>query len=79
MEEVHDVIAGGETELNVWRNNIGDEGCAHLATALQSARCTVTALKLYFNNIGAEGCAHLATALHLNSRTGPLLDGPVCR
>ena len=44
-------------------NDIGAEGCAHLATALQSEHCKVNTLDLYGNNIGAKGCAHLATAL----------------
>ncbi len=43
-------------------NDIGAEGCAHLATALQSEHCKVHTLDLYWNDIDADGCAHLVTA-----------------
>ena len=53
----------GITELHLGGNDIGAEGCAHLATALQSEHCKVNRLNLFNNYISAEGCAHLATAL----------------
>ena len=65
MEKVNRVVASGETTLNLWGNNIGAKGCAHLATVLQSAHCAVTTLDLSWNEMGAEGCAHLATALQI--------------
>ena len=43
----------GVTELEL--RGMGAEGCAHLATALQSEHCKVHTLDLGLNDIGAEG------------------------
>ncbi|XP_073230718.1 protein NLRC5-like [Porites lutea] len=53
--------------LNLWNNNITDEGVKHLATALTHANCKLNSLNLMANNITDEGVKQLATALtHTN-------------
>ena len=53
--------------LNLWANNITDEGVKHLSTALTNTNCTLNSLNLGGNNITDEGVKHLSTALtHTN-------------
>jgi Ran GTPase-activating protein (RanGAP) involved in mRNA processing and transport len=54
------------TTLDLYDNEIGDEGAKHLAQTLQINR-TLTTLHLYSNQIGAEGAEHLAEALQVNT------------
>ncbi|CAH3119421.1 unnamed protein product [Porites lobata] len=49
--------------LELWENNITDEGVKHLSTALTNTNCTLNSLNLGDNNITDEGVKHLATAL----------------
>ena len=51
------------TNLDLEGSGICDEGCRHLAAALQSDACKVAVLELGHNEIGHEGCQHLAAAL----------------
>ena len=52
------------TTLKLIANNIGTEGCGHLAEALREHACpNLTHLDLGSNGIVAEGCGHLAEAL----------------
>ena len=68
MEEVNRVVASGETTLYLCDNNIGDEGCAHLATALQSEHCKVDILYLNHSNIENLGLQRLLLARLPRSR-----------
>ena len=43
------------TTLNIFGNNIGDEGCKYLL----KDNTTLTTLNISFNNIGNEGCKYL--------------------
>ena len=53
--------------LDLWNNNITDEGVIHLAKALTHPNCTLNSLNLAGNNITDEGVIHLCTALtHTN-------------
>ena len=63
--------------LNLFSNNITDEGVKHLATALTHTNCTLNSLDLRYNNISDEGVKHLATALtHTNCKLNSLdLEG----
>ena len=49
--------------LNLYHNNITDEGVKHLPTALTNTNCTLNGLELGANNITDEGVKHLSTAL----------------
>ena len=51
------------THLNLWDNNITDEGLKHLTEALMHHECKLTYLNLWDNNITAEGLTHLTKAL----------------
>jgi len=51
------------THLNLWNNNITDEGLTHLTKALMHHECKLTDLDLIGNNITAEGLKHLTKAL----------------
>ena len=63
--------------LNLWNNNITDEGVKHLSTALTHTNCKLNSLDLRYNNITAEGVEHLSTALtHTNCKLNILdLEG----
>ncbi len=52
--------------LDLGDNNLGAEGCRHLAAALERNSTSVT-LDLGGNNVGADGCRYLAAALERNS------------
>ena len=59
--------------LDLWNNNITDEGVKHLATALTDANCTLNSLIVGRNNITDEGVEHLSTALtHTNCKLNSL-------
>ncbi len=51
--------------LPLSNNNSGDDGCRHLAAALEMNKF-LTALELARNNFGNEGCFHLAAGLERN-------------
>ena len=51
------------THLNLWDNNITDEGLTHLTEALMHHECKLTYLNLMRNNITDEGLKHLTKAL----------------
>ena len=68
MDEVNRVVASGETTLHLEGNEIGAEGCAHLATALQSEHCKVNTLDLWTNNIKNLGLRRLLLARLPRSR-----------
>ena len=53
------------TTLNLWNNNIGPDGAASLAIALQN-NTTLTTLNLRNNPIGDVGAASLAIEKRLN-------------
>ena len=59
--------------LNLWYNNITDEGVKHLCTALTHTNCKLNSLNLRNNNITDEAVKHLSTALtHTNCKLNSL-------
>ena len=70
------------THLNLWDNNITDEGLKHLTKALMHHECKLTHLNLWDNNITDEGLKHLTKALkhheckltHLNLQDNNITD-----
>ena len=50
------------TTLNLRNNEIGDEGAARIASALECNSVLLT-LDLRYNGIGQQGAAHIAAAL----------------
>ena len=65
---IEDAMDPGVSTLNLSGKNIGDEGCAHLATALQSEHCKVNTLYLGSNNIKNLGLQRLLLARLPRSR-----------
>ncbi|XP_040891396.1 NACHT, LRR and PYD domains-containing protein 12-like [Toxotes jaculatrix] len=61
-------------ELDLSRNEIGDDGLRHLSDGLRSAQCQLDTLKLSQCNIERKGCQYLATALQKNSSHLAVLD-----
>ncbi|XP_018527083.1 NACHT, LRR and PYD domains-containing protein 14 [Lates calcarifer] len=61
-------------ELDLSRNDIGDDGLQHLATGLRSHECQLETLKLSQCNIEQKGCHYLASALQDNSNHLTVLD-----
>ena len=53
------------TNIDLGGNEIGDEGAARLAAALEK-NTTVTSINLVGNNIGGKGAASLAAAMEKN-------------
>lgn len=53
-------------ELDLSRNEIGDDGLRHLANGLRSCECKLETLKLSQCNIEERGCCYLASALQRN-------------
>jgi hypothetical protein len=54
------------TKLELWNNNIGDEGAKAIAEALK-VNAVVTTLLLYGNNVGSEGAIAIAETLKVNA------------
>ncbi|XP_060946678.1 NACHT, LRR and PYD domains-containing protein 1a allele 5-like isoform X2 [Limanda limanda] len=61
-------------QLDLSRNNIGDNGLQHLSNGLRSPECQLLELKLSQCNIEARGCSYLASALEKNSDSLSVLD-----
>ncbi|XP_034997341.2 NACHT, LRR and PYD domains-containing protein 14 isoform X2 [Hippoglossus stenolepis] len=61
-------------QLDLSRNNIGDNGLQHLSNGLRSPECQLLALKLSQCNIEERGCSYLASALEKNSDSLSVLD-----
>ena len=55
------------TELNLFDNNIRDEGAKHLSVALAQENCPLLDLDLGYNEIGNDGAFHLAAVLQCES------------
>jgi len=53
-------------ELDVGLNEIGDQGCCAIASALSTAGCSLRRLKIKSNNIGDSGMTSLFKALRRN-------------
>ena len=62
--------------LDLYSNDITDEGVKHLSTALTHSNCKLNSLNLGYNNITAEGVKHLSKALtHINCKLNSLYLG----
>ncbi|CAB1418188.1 unnamed protein product [Pleuronectes platessa] len=61
-------------QLDLSRNNIGNDGLQHLSKGLRSPECQLEALKLSQCNIEVRGCSYLASALEKNSDSLSVLD-----
>ncbi|XP_076583591.1 NACHT, LRR and PYD domains-containing protein 3-like [Chaetodon auriga] len=61
-------------ELDLSRNEIGNEGLRHLASGLRSLECQLETLKLSQCDIEQKGCRYLASALEKNSSHLKVLD-----
>lgn len=49
--------------INLFKNNVGSEGCIRLGQLLKTGFCQIQILNLSFNNISDEAAEHLFTAL----------------
>nr|XP_019939814.1 PREDICTED: NACHT, LRR and PYD domains-containing protein 14-like isoform X2 [Paralichthys olivaceus] len=61
-------------QLDLSRNNIGDDGLHNLSNGLRSPECQLSVLKLSQCNIEQRGCSYLASALEKNPDQLTVLD-----